>query len=245
MWRVRVVRWMACAWVLSACSSERSNEAVEISRAATQILDAAQRAMGVWPSPGSLQLLADADGRGPNGDFRTIIHSSADGRMRMQQTPGGFLAGVGASDGWFVDPETGEIQGLGSRIAFLRGHELHMVALLPRSRLSDARFIGITQLDSMQALAVGLSLPTGDSLVAYFHPSDTLPIGFRMTWPQPHVFVYWSDWTEHNGLRLFQHAVIRQGAEVFTYSFKRLESGSLPDSIFEAPEPPSARDPDT
>ena len=113
-----------------------------------------------------------------------------------------------------------------------------MLALLPRSRLSDARFIGTAPFDSLDALAVALSHSTGDSLVAYFHPSDTLPIGLRITSTEPHVLVHWSDWVERSGLRMFTKAVFRQADEVFTYTFDRLELGPLPDSLFEAPARP-------
>lgn len=236
---VTVKKWLACALVLHACSPAPENRPVQTPQIAELILDAAQRAMGVWPDSGSFQLLADAAVQGPDEDFRTLIHSSTDGRMRMQQTPFGFLAGVGAAEGWFVDPESGQIEELGSRILFLRGHELHMLALLPRSRLSDARFIGTTPFDSVDALAVALSHSTGDSLVAYFHPSDTLPIGLRITSTEPHVIVHWSDWVERGGLRLFRKAVFRQAEEVFTYTYDRLELGPLPDSLFEAPARPN------
>ncbi|MDH5589833.1 MAG: hypothetical protein OEZ65_09850 [Gemmatimonadota bacterium] len=196
------------------------------------ILDGAQRAMGVWPTPDSLQMLADAFVRGPSRAFRTVIYSSADGRVRMYQSHTGFLAGVGRSGGWLVDFESGATESLGESSAFVRTHELHMLALLPRSRLAAPRFLGTTQLDSLPVLAVGFS---GDSVIAYFSEADTLPVGLLVTWPDPAVAVSWSEWTEVNGVALFREASFRQEAEEWHYTYDRLELIPLPDSVFEPP----------
>lgn len=203
--------------------------------AADAILDGAQRAMGLWPTPALFQILADATVEGPSGRFRTLIHSSSDGRVRMEQTPQGFLAGVGRDGGWRMDSESGPVEDLGEALAFVRGHELHMLALLPRSRLVEARIPGGRDGEAGGLLAVAMSLPTGDSVVVYFEPADTLPAGLRVAFTEPHVLVTWSDWTEVRGVRAFRRAIFRQGDEAFHYAFDRVEPGPLPGSVFEPP----------
>ncbi len=219
---------------LGACGSD-PNERPSQGSAADGILDAAERATGVAQYGQPLQLFADASVEGPNESFRTLMHSSWDGRVRMEQVPLGFLAGVGSSGGWLFDSESGEVADLGPVDAFVRGHELHMLALLPRSRLSNPRVVDAPPGASRDAVGVALSLPSEDSLVVYFSESDTLPIGLQVTYTDPHVMVTWSDWIERGGLQVFTKAVISQGEEVFEYSYDHIDVGPLPDSIFEAP----------
>lgn len=230
---------LVCA-SLGAC--ERAREVDSREDPARQILDGAQRALGVEESAPTLQLLADASVEGPGGGFRTRVHSSSDGRVRMEQTPQGFLGGVGRSGAWRADGGAGPIDSLGPALAFVRGHELHMMALAPRSRLHSPRFLGTTYHDGSAVLAVAMSMPGSDSLVAYFDPSDTLPVGFRVTWTDPHVEVTWSGWSERGGIRVFERAAFRQGAEEFRYAYDTIRVGAIPDSVFEPPLGPGGDD---
>ena len=188
--------------------------------------------MGVWPTPDSLHLLADATVEGPSGEFRTVIHSSSDGRVRMHQPHSDFLAGVGRSGGWQIDSDSSRTDLEGETAAFVRSHELHMLALLPRSRLADPQFLGTSQLDSLPVMAVAFS---NDSVVAYFSQADTLPVGLRFVWIDPEVVVRWWGWTELNGMALFREAKFVQGTEEWHYTYDRLDPSRLRDSVFEAP----------
>ena len=218
---------------MPAAARSVSNE--QSASEAHAILDGAQRAVGVWPTPDDFQLLTAAAVEGPIGSFRTTLYSSADGRVRMEQPHSGFLAGVGQSGGWMMNPESSGVGELGQMESFVRGHEIHMLALLPRSRAGDPRFLGPHRFGDGDALAVALTLATGDSLVVYFQPTDTLPIGLRVPWMEPHVLTHWTGWTEVEGVRLFRQATFRQGPEEFRYTFDRLETGPFSEALFEAP----------
>lgn len=89
---------MAMAMLLVACG--RAEESRPVVDHAEQILAGAQRALGVDTAEAPFQVMADAAVRGPGGSFRTRVHSASDGRVRMEQRPSGFVAGVGASGGW-------------------------------------------------------------------------------------------------------------------------------------------------
>ena len=206
------------------------------------ILAAAERATRVGTVPSLVQLLADASVRGPSGEFRTRIYSSSDGRVRMEQPVSGFVAGVGGSGGWRLDPSNG-IDTMGPMLGFVRGHELHMLAVMPRSRLERPRYLGTREVDGRSTLAVAMSRPNGDSLVAYFDPVDSLPVGFVITWADPHVEVSVADWVEHPPLLLFRAATFRQGSEEFRYTYDSLRVGPIPDSVFE-PLPVAGGTPD-
>ncbi len=228
---------LAGAWIalLLACSGNDDSRGEDPHLAAEAILTAAQRAVGRQAAGHPIQILADARVDGPRGEFRTVIHSSSDGRVRMAQPHSGLLAGIGRCGGWWRDAATGEVGELGNRLGIVRGHELHMLALAPLSRLSDPRFLAATEFDSRPALAVRLSLPTGDSLIAYFDSEDTLPLGLRMTAVEPDVVVSWREWEDVDGVRLFRSATFRQEDELFTYRYERLEIGAPEDSLFEPP----------
>jgi len=203
--------------------------------AARQILDGAYRAVRVGSEPRGrkLELMAHASVAGPNESFHTRIHSSSEGWVRMEQMPFGLVAGVGPEGEWQADPSTGIVGPLGLPLSFMRGHEVHMLALAPESRLSGSRTLETATFTGRSALAVAMSLPSGDSLVAYFSPIDTLPLGLRVTWTDPHVEVVWSGWTIRNGYRLFEDAVFTQGSDQFRYVFDTLRVGPIPDSIFQ------------
>lgn len=199
------------------------------------VLDGAARALGMPRGGRPFQILADADVQGPSGTFRTMIRSASDGRVRMEQTPSGFRAGVGRSGGWQLDPSSGRVESLGTDLAFVRGHELHMLALAPRTRFERPRLIGDTTISGRPVLAVAMSLPSGDSLVAYFDAVDTVPVGARVLWTDPPVDIDWEAWSTSGSVRLFRRATFRQGAEEFLYSYDSVTVGEIQDSLYEPP----------
>ena len=153
----------------------------------------------------------------------------------MEQIPIGLIAGTGVRGGWLVDSETGAVGDLGAAASFVIGHELHMLALRPEARLSEFRLATLQPGDPAAILALAGSLPTGDSIVLHFAAADTLPIGFRVTFTEPHVLVSWSNWEERADLRVFTQASFTQGGEVFEYSFEEIVIARVADSVFEPP----------
>ena len=236
MWLVAV----ALVQVGCGVSSPREGQTIP----AEAILDAAERSLGVDTVAGLLQLFSDAAVVGPNEAFRTQIYSSSDGRVRMEQAHSGFLAGSGRFGGWRRVEGGPDVDSLGAALSFVRGHELHMLALAPRSRLEAPRYLGRERFAGDSALAVAMSLPSGESLIAYFAVGDTVPVGLRMAWMDPPVIVVWSEWHSIEGLRVFGRAVFRQGAEEFSYRYDSIRIGAVSDSVFEGSAARSAGGPD-
>ncbi|MDX1394891.1 MAG: hypothetical protein R3195_10880 [Gemmatimonadota bacterium] len=238
------------AVIVAACGSDRGrpprppppppgvpSDGVLSGAPADRIVDAGRRALGVDTGEEALiTIVADASVVGPEGEFHTSIRSASDGRARMEQSPGGFVAGIGRGGGWLVDPETSAVGELGPMDLFVRGHELHMLVLAPGSRLSNARLTTGERLGD--TFAVAMDMPSGDSLVLYYSSADTLPAGLRVTWIEPNVHVRWSDWVERGGLRFFTTAVFRQGEEFFRYTYEDVGPRAIPDSVFEPPASP-------
>ena len=96
---IRTLIGLLSGTMLAACGAGPDTLPGPEQAQASLILDAAQRVMGVWPTPQQVQLVSDAAVDGPAGNFRTLVHSSSDGRVRMEQPHSGFLAGVGRSGG--------------------------------------------------------------------------------------------------------------------------------------------------
>ena len=201
---------------------------------ARQILDGARRAMGL-ADRANIQLLAEATVYGPADTFVTVVHSSDDGRARMEQPASAFVAGVGAAGPWTIDPEAGGVQETGDILPFLRGHELHMLAMRPHARVTAAASLGPVSWRSRDALAVRMTLPGGERLTAYYAAADTLLLGLRVEWTEPEVVVSVSDWVRQQGVRTFRSAEFRQGDEVFTYEYTGVDLRPLPDAVFEPP----------
>lgn len=205
-----------------------------------RILAGAGRAMGASAPGGALQLHTEAQVRGPDGEFRTLIRSSGDGRLRMEQPHLGFVAGVGsAGRAWALGPD-GTVQDFSGGLGILRGHDLHMLALQPRPGLSAARFLGNSTFAGADVFAIAFTLAEGDSLIAYYRVADTVPIGLMLPGPSPPVEVTWDGWEERSGLRIFTRAAFRQGDETFEYRYTRIDLEAQPDSLFEPPQGASA-----
>lgn len=224
---------LAC-FVAGACGDPEPPPEPDPAVDAARIMAGAARALGV-EDPGAVHVRSVANVEGPDGSaFTTTIHSAADGRVRMAQPENGLLAGVGRSGGWRWDSGGGAAE-LGELHAFVRGHELHILALAPATRLHEASVRAATEWDGRPAWPVEARLDTGEELVAYYATADTTPLGLLVRYTDPPVPVTWSDWTEADGMRLFQRATFVQGADTFTYRYRDLAVGPLPDSVFEAP----------
>lgn len=228
--------------LLGACVPRGADSPPDTSEAARQIIAGAARATGSADYGDLLQLTTDATVTGPTDTFRTVIHSSSDGRVRMEQIPFDFLAGSGGGEGWLVDPATGAVTDLGPAATFVLGHEVHLLALRPLSRLANPRLAAPHPDDPSGALGVALSLTNGDSIVAYFSASDSLPVGLRVAYTDPAVVVAWSDWVDRDGVRVFRTAEFRQGEETFRYAYDTVAVGPLPDSLFDPPREGLARE---
>lgn len=208
--------------------------------AVSTILAGARRAVGLGGTiPG---IVADASVQGPGGGFRTVIHSSAGGGVRMEQSTG-FLAATGGGESWAwrdgveTTPLDGETE------AFVRGHELHALALVPETRLTDPVFLGTVEISGRDAMGIRWSVNEERTLSTFFSLGDTLPLGLRAEWLEPAVDVRFHDWAPLDdgtppGARLFRRATFRQGGEVFAYMYDRLEVVPIPDSLLRRPSRP-------
>ena len=203
-----------------------------------KILAGAYRALGGTDAVEAIiTWTARAQVTGPSSEFETLIHSARDGSVRMEQSIG-FLAGSHTAGGWQVDRTTGDITPIETAtLAYVRGHELHATVLMAGHRSPDLAWAPNAEFQGDSAIVVSFSDPLGDSVFGYFSVRDTLPLGLRITNPDPDVVVTFSDWRLHGKVRLFTHAEFKQGDEMFLYDYVELTTNEVSDDLFLPPPP--------
>jgi hypothetical protein len=211
--------------------------------AALQILAASVRAMGGAEAVDSiLSIDAVSDGTGPGGSFQTHVSSSRDGRMRfMQITPGGhFAAGIDSAGSWHAIGDSTATLDSATR-SFLRGHELHMLALAPTTRWRPVAATGPVTVQNREAIGIRFTDEMGSEATIFYRPTDTLPLGYRLldhsSPGAPPVEVLFGHWGVHGGPPLFTDAIFAQGEEKVNWHYTRVGVNTAPDSLFRRPRP--------
>jgi hypothetical protein len=229
-WTVTLV----LAMTVTACGgSDNMESSTDKAETARKILGSARDQLGAVESFATIR--AEANVVGPNSEFVTIVWSGRDGRARMEQS-GGFAVGVHPGGNWRIDSATGRVEPLDDpMLAFLRGHELHAAVLVPESRYHSPEFSGDVEFGDQLALAVSLKDNLGDTMFAYFSAVDTVPLGFRLTQPDPDVDVTLGGWKRQQNLLVFTRAIITQGDEEYRYEYVDIQLNNVPDSVFAAP----------
>ncbi len=236
--------------VLSGCGSPPDSSPVppppavpagEVDPAVELILAASIRAMGGAEAVDTIRSIdAVADGTGPGGSFQTHVSSSRDGRMRfMQITPGGhFAAGVDSAGSWHVAGDSTVPLDSATR-SFLRGHELHMLALAPTSRWRPIAATGPLTVQNREAIGVRFADEMGSEATLFYRPTDTLPLGYRLldhsSAGAPPVEVLFGHWGVHGGPPLFTDAIFAQGEEKVNWHYTRVGVNTAADSLFRRP----------
>lgn len=240
--------------VLSGCGSSPDGSPVpppappaqsigDVDPAALQILAASIRAMGGPAAVDSIRSIdAVADGTGPGGSFQTHVSSARDGRMRfMQITPGGhFAAGIDSAGSWHAVGDSTTPLDSATR-SFLRGHELHMLALAPATRWRPITATGPLTVQNREAIGVRFIDEMGSEATIFYRPTDTLPLGYRLldhsSPGAPPVEVLFGHWGVHGGPPLFTDAIFAQGDEKVNWHYTRVGVNTAPDSLFRRPQP--------
>jgi hypothetical protein len=74
-----------------------------------------------------------------------------------QTTP--FLAVMDANDSWTLQRDSVVSPLDDATRAYVRGHELHSLALMPETRLSEPVYLGAVQFEGADALAIRWTVP--------------------------------------------------------------------------------------
>jgi hypothetical protein len=206
------------------------------SREARLLLGGAERALG--PAARGIRTLRTlADVTSPAGAFRTEVVAHRDGRARLV-LGAGLRAGIDESGGWMCDSGARRTALDPATRTVVRGHELHMLAVAPSTRLRDPVAVGDTLWDSEPVHAVAFRDDLGARVTMYLRERDTLPVGFDLVnhtgEGARRVELYFSGWVEQSGARLFRRARFVHGGMVFDYAFTRLEVDGAGEADFRA-----------
>lgn len=228
-------------WRMTSVAS--SFETPEPPSRVDEIRARALEAMGGPDAVAGVQALrAHALAEGPGGSFAVDVLSHRNGGVRATWT-GGLSMGIepGGGAGWMTGPDG--VEPLDPSMGgFVRGHELHMLAIAPETRLELLAFTGRVSFHGRLAFRL-TGVDSRDSPVDLFYgPEDGLPLGLRLVdEARPErgaVTTTFLEWDTVDGVRLFRGARFEQDDEVFRYRYDVLEI--LPDADEAEFAPPDA-----
>jgi hypothetical protein len=230
--------------IVSGCGAEPKATEGSLASAVTSsdahpVLEKAQRAMGARDALERISVIESfAECDGPRGPFQTRVISARDGRMRFEHasSTGRFLAGIREEGAWSYDPETGEVVDADISIrTFLEGHELHMLALAPETRLRRPELLGEREFSGVPVYAVRFLDDADAEVEMYYSIENALPAGMKNVNHSGQgardVLVRFDDWREHDGLLLFRKAVFSQGEEDYVYDYVELDLNASPERL--------------
>lgn len=183
---------------------------------------------------------AHALGAGPHGLFETQVVSALDGRMLFNQlgsTGERFVAGTTTAAGWILDWEADQRTPADSvTYTFLRGHELHMLALAPQTRMGTPQGVHTETFALREAYAVTYYDMFGAPLLWFVAGDNGQPLGIRQInhtgQGAREIDVYFQEWQDVGDLHLFTEATFHQGDDRYHYQYTTLDLDAVADSIF-------------
>lgn len=193
------------------------------------LLAAMHRATGTAVRP--LQSMhAVARVTGPNGTFEADVRSTRGGATRLS-LGAGFEAGIEGTMTWRCDTQ-GESRATDSVTrTVIRGHELHLLALAPETRLGQAEAGPIQAWNGDSAWPLAFRDELGAPVVLYLRTVDTLPVGLELvnhTGRGPReVRIALDGWVDHGGILLFEAARFIHGSDTFAYAYHTLTTNSV------------------
>ena len=182
-----------------------------------------------------------AECNGPAGPFQTQVWSAKEGFTRFEQhsSRDTTVAGVGTTRSWKMD-ENGFSEIDTENVAFLQGHELHMIAYDPLSRFSEPAYLGHTTFDGKEAINIQFRDRLKNPVSIYYHPSEYYPFGMDIQNPfnnkSDRIRILFQDWKHlNNGLFFFTGASFHQGENIWTYRYTTIEIDMFDNSVFNPP----------
>ena len=193
---------------------------------ADEVLSAVRRRLRVEEALAGSVLRAPARAAGPDGDFEVVVHSSSDGLARID-FDSGFSLAAHVGSGWARSGEEPATPLTPDLLAFLRGHEIHLLLLAPESRLEGLRYVGRTTFEETPVIWLRGADALGGDVDLYYSLPDTIPLGLETedhVRLGPRVTVTTSDWSPlPDGTVLATAATFRQASQVFEYRYESLE----------------------
>jgi|SRR5208282_132595 len=237
-------------WRMVGVASGVEDKPTSAEPTATEILDAAEQAMGREDARASIRSIsAIAACHGPKGDYETRIISDRIGNLSFQQ----FLSdhknieGILDGRGWQLD-DSGRPESIDAvEVSVLRGHEFPMMALDLRRRFRDFKLIGRAQFEGQATTQIAMTDGVGQTANAYFSLTSNLPVGLVSTNSRTGkpATIRFDAWRVVDGVNLVSHVTILYGGETWVFDFKTLNLNAADSKVFQIPGTPPGATPAT
>jgi hypothetical protein len=212
--------------------------------AAVRLVMSAERAMGGSDPLAKIHsIVAEAQCRGPDGDFTTRVATLLPDSVRFIQRrpdrPPLEILVVG-DRGWRFPPETGPRPIEEPLRAMVRGRELHAMVVRMLERFPQLRRSGEAPFAGQSCLVLEGTDLTGRPATVYLRSEDALPAGFRLADPlapdgEP-IVVDLADWRQVGDVRLFHQATFTTRAGLTRWVYTTLSLTLDDPSSFVPPE---------
>ncbi len=200
------------------------------------VLNRVQQSLGLIPD--SLHIAAFANCSGPTDPFQTLVRSSQyHGRMEQLSSDGHIAIQHGKSGSWMMDYNQEKLEEpLDEQlIALVKGHEFHWLSLRPEDRFQNPLLSSIAPFEGQLAFEVSFDDPLGRDVVFYYDFESYLPLGFR--YPSHRegemILSQFSDWTEIDGIPVFQKVTIEENDNRWEYDFTEIRLETVTESMIE------------
>jgi len=230
-------------WRMVGISSGVEDEPASAVPTATEILDAAEQAMGKDDVRASIHSIsAVAACHGPKGDYETRLISDRNGNLSFQQflSDHNNIEGILDGRGWQLD-DSGRPESIDAiEASVLRAHEFPMMALDLRRRFHDFKSIGRAQFEGQLTTQIAMTDDLGNPASAYFSLTSHLPVGLITTNSRTGKLatIRFDAWRLVDGVNLVSHVTILYGGEAWVFDFKTLTLNAAHNTVFQIPESP-------
>ena len=223
-----VVSWMSVLKKLEGEWQIISNANTQATPAATaeMLLEKVGEVMGTLTTEDLIYARAACNG--PGGAFSTLVLSGQD-NARMEQSSSDYhiILKQGTTNSWSTDVRTGKTNDTMDAATenFVMGHELHWLSFRPLDRFSNGIFIGFDTYNDRDAFKVRFSDALDRAVYFYYDFENYLPLGFNIATfsEEQRVNVFFDDWRDLGGLKVFYKAKFEDGDQLFEYSYEQLE----------------------
>ena len=212
--------------------------------AAHELLRAARVTLGGDATVAAVRTISSwADCRGPRRSYTTEVHSSRDGRTRfVQRFPDSGPAVMGIDgDPWERDERGRFDLADGSTAAFVRGHEFHIMAIAPESRLRNLVRVADTVFASVPVAQLVGRDEFDRPMRLLYRASDARPLAIVLSNPGERgaraMVLTFDDWRRVGGVELFHSATLAHGDDQFRFAYTSLRINATVDSLLAAPRP--------
>ena len=193
------------------------------------ILEKAKEHMGLLNEESTIYAMADCDS--PGGAFKTLLISSKTAaRMEQQFGAQHSILKYGQDTSWTYDINAAKLNDELDELTemFIQGHELHWLSFRPEDRFNRPSYKGFEEFNGVTSFKIEFKDELNRPVYCYYAFENYQPLGFNIATNRKdqRVNVFYSDWQEEGGLKVFYKATFEDGPNIFEYEFSEIKIGT-------------------